>query len=213
VATAGTLTGFASSGRLASYAGLVPVPQGLRPSPGQPTQAQALQPQVGASVYLAALSSIRVNGPSRTFYQRKRSERRIHIQGAACPRASSGGCAVGAASRRPHLQSQRTATSRRLTRSFRFRHGTTNLFAALNVGTGQVYGECKPSRNGAEFLAFLRRAVKPHTGTDIHVVLDNLSTHTTPEVMAWLRDNPHVHFHFTPVGSSWINQIVRHEVA
>src|SRR5215208_3269176 len=87
------------------------------------------------------------------------------------------------------------------------RHGTTNLFAALNVGTGQVYGECKPTRNGADFLAFLRKAVKPHVGTDIHVVLDNLSTHTTPEVTAWLERNPHVHFHFTPVGSSWINQI------
>jgi transposase len=75
------------------------------------------------------------------------------------------------------------------------------------VGNGQVYGECKPTRNGADFLAFLRKAVKPHVGTDVHVVLANLSTHTTPEVAAWLRDNPHVHFHFTPVGSSWINQI------
>jgi transposase len=87
------------------------------------------------------------------------------------------------------------------------RHGTTNLFAALNVGTGEVYGECKPTRDGADFLAFLRKAVKPHADTDIHVVLDNLSTHTTPEVAAWLQANPHVHFHFTPVGSSWINQI------
>jgi transposase len=87
------------------------------------------------------------------------------------------------------------------------RHGTTNLFAALNVGTGEVYGECKPTRNGADFLAFLKKAVAPHTGTDIHVVLDNLSTHTTPDVETWLQDNPHVHFHFTPVGSSWINQI------
>ena len=87
------------------------------------------------------------------------------------------------------------------------RHGTTNLFAALNVATGEVYGECKPTRDGADFLAFLKRAVKPHTDRDIHVVLDNLSTHTTPEVMTWLADNPHVHFHFTPIGSSWINQI------
>jgi transposase len=87
------------------------------------------------------------------------------------------------------------------------RHGTTNLFAALNVTTGEVFGECKPSRNGADFLTFLRKAVKPHAGTEIHVVLDNLSTHTTPDVVAWLEENPHVHFHFTPVGSSWINQI------
>jgi transposase len=87
------------------------------------------------------------------------------------------------------------------------RHGITNLFAALNVGTGQVLGECAPTRDGAHFLAFLKKAVKPHAGKDVHVVLDNLSTHTTPEVMAWLEANPRVRFHFTPKGSSWINQI------
>jgi transposase len=87
------------------------------------------------------------------------------------------------------------------------RHGTTNLFAALNVHTGEVTGECKPSRNGANFLAFLKKATKPHAGKEIHVVLDNLSTHTTPEVKAWLEKNPHIRFHFTPVGSSWLNQI------
>ncbi len=87
------------------------------------------------------------------------------------------------------------------------RHGTTNLFAALNVTIGEVLGECRPNRNGATFLAFLKKAVKPHAGKEIHVVLDNLSTHTTPEVKAWLAKNPHIHFHFTPVGSSWLNQI------
>jgi transposase len=87
------------------------------------------------------------------------------------------------------------------------RHGTTNLFAALNVGTGEVFGECKPTHDGKDFLAFLRKAVGPHQGKDIHVVLDNLSTHTTPDVVAWLQRNPHVHFHFTPVGSSWVNQV------
>jgi transposase len=87
------------------------------------------------------------------------------------------------------------------------RHGTTNLFAALNVRTGEVFGQCAPTRDGADFLAFLRKAVKPHAGKDIHVVLDNLSTHKTPEVTTWLAQNPHVRFHFTPIGSSWINQI------
>jgi transposase len=87
------------------------------------------------------------------------------------------------------------------------RHGTTNLFAALNVGTGEVFGECTPTRNGDDFLAFLKKAVKPHVGKEIHVVLDNLSTHTTPDVQAWLADNPYVYFHFTPKGSSWMNQI------
>jgi transposase len=87
------------------------------------------------------------------------------------------------------------------------RHGTTNLFAALNVTTGEVFGQCTPTRDGADFLAFLHTAVTPHAGKDIHVVLDNLSTHKTPEVTAWLAQNPNVTFHFTPVGSSWINQI------
>ncbi|MCW8103623.1 IS630 family transposase [Streptomyces tauricus] len=87
------------------------------------------------------------------------------------------------------------------------RHGTTNLFAALNVTTGEVLVECRPNRNGVNFLAFLKKAVKPHAGKDIHVVLDILSTGTTPEVKTWLSKNPHVHFHFTPVGSSCLNQV------
>ena len=87
------------------------------------------------------------------------------------------------------------------------RHGTTNLFAALDVGTGQVLADCYPRRTGVEFLTFLRKAVKPHAGKEIHVVLDNLSTHDTPDVQAWLKRNPHVTFHFTPVGSSWMNQV------
>ncbi|MCE7002882.1 IS630 family transposase [Kibdelosporangium philippinense] len=87
------------------------------------------------------------------------------------------------------------------------RHGITNLFAALDVATGEVYGECHPVRDGANFLAFLKKAVKPHAGKNVHVVLDNLSIHGTPEVMAWLEANPHVRFHHTPKGSSWINQI------
>jgi transposase len=87
------------------------------------------------------------------------------------------------------------------------RHGTTNLFAALHVGSGEVCGECRPTRDGAQFLDFLKKAVKPHAGREIHVILDNLSKHTTPDVRPCLADNPHVSFHFTPVGSSWINQI------
>ncbi|GIE07755.1 IS630 family transposase [Paractinoplanes durhamensis] len=87
------------------------------------------------------------------------------------------------------------------------RHGTTNPFAALNVGTGEIVGDCVPSRNGSAFLAFCKKAVAPHAGREIHVVLDNLSTHTTPEVRDWLDANPNVHFHFTPTGSSWLNQI------
>ena len=67
-----------------------------------------------------------------------------------------------------------------------------------------------PQPQRAEFLAFVKKAVAPHGHREIHVVLDNLSTHTTPDVQQWLAAHPHVHFHFTPKGSSWMNQIVRH---
>lgn len=87
------------------------------------------------------------------------------------------------------------------------RHGTTNLFAAFDTATGQVVGDCYPRRTGKEFLAFVRKAVKPHAGKQIHVVLDNLSTHDTPAVRAWLAKHPNVSFHFTPIGSSWLNQV------
>jgi transposase len=87
------------------------------------------------------------------------------------------------------------------------RHCITNLFAALDIDSGQVSAACYPDRTGERFLAFLRQAVKPHAGKEIHVVLDNLSTHTAPEVNAWLATNPNVTFQFTPVGSSWLNQI------
>ncbi len=86
-------------------------------------------------------------------------------------------------------------------------HGTTNLFAALDVGTGKVFSECRASKDGTNFLAFLKKAVAPYGDREIHVVLDNLSTHGTPEVQAWLDENPNITFHFTPTGSSWINQI------
>ena len=82
------------------------------------------------------------------------------------------------------------------------------IFAALNVHTGEVFGECKQTRNGQDFLDFLKRAVKPHAGKSIHVVLDNLSTHATPDVQEWLDKNQYITFHFTPVGSSWLNQVV-----
>jgi transposase len=87
------------------------------------------------------------------------------------------------------------------------RHGTTNLFAALNTATGKITADCYPRRTGEDFLRFLRKAVRPHRGKDIHVILDNLSTHDTPEVRTWLARNPNVTFHFTPIGSSWLNQI------
>lgn len=64
------------------------------------------------------------------------------------------------------------------------RHDTTNPFAALNVGTSEVFGECKPTRDSEDFMAFLNKAWKPHAGNAIHAVLDNLSTSHHPDAQA-----------------------------
>jgi transposase len=87
------------------------------------------------------------------------------------------------------------------------RHGTTNLFAALNTATGEVVGGCFARRRTKEFLKFMDQVVLAHGGREIHVVLDNLSTHSGPVVDAWLTRHPNVTFHFTPTGSSWLNQV------
>src|SRR5215468_9511275 len=87
------------------------------------------------------------------------------------------------------------------------RHGTTNLFAALNIGTGKVIGRCFDRRRTVEFLKFMNQVVHQHPDTDLHVILDNLSTHKGADVEQWLAKHPRVRFHFTPTGSSWLNQI------
>jgi transposase len=90
------------------------------------------------------------------------------------------------------------------------RHGTTTLFAALNVLDGTVIGECLPRHRQEEFLRFLRsidRATpKP---LDVHLILDNYSTHKTPRVEQWFAKHPRFHRHFTPTSSSWLNLIER----
>lgn len=87
------------------------------------------------------------------------------------------------------------------------RHGTTNLFAAYEAGTGQVTGACFPRRRTKEFLAFMTQVAQRYQGRQLHVVLDNLSTHKGDEVDAWLTKHPNVTFHHTPIGSSWLNQV------
>ena len=86
------------------------------------------------------------------------------------------------------------------------RNGTTTLFAALNVGTGEVSGRHYKRRRRLEFLDFMNRIVKQYQGKEIHVALDNLSTHK-PERDMWLARHPDVHFHYTPTHASWLNQI------
>jgi transposase len=90
------------------------------------------------------------------------------------------------------------------------RHGVTSLFAALNVATGQVIGECHQRHRAKEFIKFLDRiASEVPAGLDVHVVLDNYATHKTPAVQRWLTKHPRFVFHFTPTGSSWLNQVER----
>src|SRR6056297_1463006 len=90
------------------------------------------------------------------------------------------------------------------------RHGTTTLFAALDVKSGLVIADCMPRHRATEFLSFLRRidrAVKKPR--DIHLVLDNYATHKTPEVRAWLEKHPRFKLHFTPTSASWLNLVER----
>lgn len=90
------------------------------------------------------------------------------------------------------------------------RHGTTTLFAALNVATGDVQHECRPEHTHKDFLAFLTRVEHSVAqGLSVHVILDNYGTHKTPEVERWLRRHPRVHFHFTPTSASWLNLVER----
>lgn len=90
------------------------------------------------------------------------------------------------------------------------RHGTTSLFAALDVASGFVIGKCYKRHRAKEFLAFLKDidAATPDD-LDIHIVMDNYATHKTKTVRAWLARRPHYHVHFTPTSASWINQVER----
>jgi transposase len=85
------------------------------------------------------------------------------------------------------------------------RHGTTTLFAALEVATGKVLTKHSKRRRRPEFLDFLNRVVAAHPNRELHIVLDNLNTHKNNE--QWLERYPNVHLHFTPTDSSWLNQV------
>lgn len=90
------------------------------------------------------------------------------------------------------------------------RHGTTSLFAALDIASGFVIGKCYKRHRDAEFLDFLKQIdASVPAGLDIHIVMDNYSTHKTAAVRAWLARRPHYHVHFTPTSASWINQVER----
>lgn len=88
------------------------------------------------------------------------------------------------------------------------RHGTTNLFAALDIASGQVLAQCKPRHRHEEFLQFLRHIdANVPADLDVHLIVDNYATHKHPKVRLWLAQRPRYHLHFTPTYASWLNQV------
>ncbi len=87
------------------------------------------------------------------------------------------------------------------------RHGTTTLFAALEVATGKVTDACYPRHRHEEFLRFLKRVAKSYPRRKLHIVVDNYATHKHPAVTAWLGKNPRITLHFTPTSGSWLNMV------
>jgi len=87
------------------------------------------------------------------------------------------------------------------------RHGTTTLFAALEVATGRVTDACYPRHRSDEFLRFLKLVAKTYPRVKLHVVVDNYAAHKHPRVNAWLARNPRITLHFTPTSGSWLNMV------
>jgi transposase len=87
------------------------------------------------------------------------------------------------------------------------RHGTTTLFAALQIATGKATGACKPRHRHQEFLAFLKQVARAYPGGQLHLVMDNHAAHKRVEVRNWLAANPRIHVHLTPTSGSWLNLV------
>ena len=104
---------------------------------------------------------------------------------------------------RPGLPEQRTSDYER--------HGTSSLFAALDVATGKVIGKCHRRRRQQEFLKFMELVDSKLTADakEVHLILDNYGTHKTPKVIRWFARHPRYHVHFTPTSGFWVNQIER----
>jgi transposase len=87
------------------------------------------------------------------------------------------------------------------------RHGTSTLFAALEVATGKVTAACRPRHRHQEFLRFLKQVAAAYPTGNLHLIMDNYATHKRPEVKAWLVANPRISVHFTPTSGSWLNLV------
>src|SRR3954469_24927128 len=87
------------------------------------------------------------------------------------------------------------------------RHGTTTLFAALEIATGKITDACYPRHRSDEFLRFLKQVARAYPRVKLHLVVDNYATHKHPNVQAWLARNPRITMHFTPTSGSWLNMV------
>jgi transposase len=113
---------------------------------------------------------------------------------------------IQALSRTQPLLPMRPGLPARRTHDYR-RNGLTSLYAAFNVRSGEVIGDCRQRHTAVEFLDFLKVLRRRYRGGELHVILDNSSTHSTPAIRDWLDAHPRVHFHFTPTGASWLNLV------
>lgn len=100
----------------------------------------------------------------------------------------------------------RTGRAARHTHDYK-RHGVVDLFAALEIATGKVTHSLSDTHTGADFLSFIKKVERRYRRRELHVILDNSSTHSTPDVQRWLAEHPRVQFHYTPTSASWLNQV------
>jgi len=100
----------------------------------------------------------------------------------------------------------RTGRAVRHTHDYK-RHGGVDLYAALEVATGKVTHKLTDAHTASDFLGFMKKVVRAYPDQELHVILDNSSTHSTPDIQTWLAEHPEVHFHYTPTSASWLNQV------
>lgn len=113
---------------------------------------------------------------------------------------------IQALSRTQPLLPLRPGLAARHTHDYR-RNGLTSLYAAMRIATGEIIGELSERHTGADFLRFLKILDRRFRCQELHVIVDNSSTHSTPLVKDWLDSRPRLHLHFTPTGASWLNMI------
>jgi transposase len=113
---------------------------------------------------------------------------------------------IQALDRTQKMLPMRTGSPEKRTHDY-VRHGTSTLFAALDIATGKITAATKPRHRRQEFLAFLKQVARAHPDRELHLVMDNYAAHKTPEVKQWLAANERIVVHFTPTSGSWLNLV------